>query len=53
MCELERLAVERNCGCVIFGTEIERMDAQRLYESHGYKPDAYRGFKKRLRKPGQ
>jgi len=53
MCELESLAVERNCGYVIFVTEVERTDAQRFYESLGYKPDAYRGFKKRLRKPGQ
>jgi len=53
MCELERLAVERNCGYVIFVTEAERADAQRFYESLGYQPDAYRGFKKRLRKAGQ
>jgi len=51
MCELESLAVERNCGYVIFVTEVERTDAQRFYESLGYEPDAYRGFKKRLRKP--
>jgi ribosomal protein S18 acetylase RimI-like enzyme len=53
MCELERLAAERNCGYVIFVTEVERTDAPRFYESHGYKPDAYRGFKKRLQKSGQ
>ncbi len=51
MCELERLATELNCGYVIFVTEVERTDAQRFYESLGYKPDAYKGFKKRLRKP--
>jgi len=50
MCELERLATELNCGYVIFVTEVERTDAQRFYESLGYKPDAYKGFKKRLRK---
>ena len=50
MCELERLAAELNCGYVIFVTEVERTDAQRFYESLDYKPDAYRGFKKRLRK---
>jgi ribosomal protein S18 acetylase RimI-like enzyme len=50
MCELERLAAERNCGYVIFVTEVERTDAPRFYESHGYKPDAYKGFEKRLRK---
>ena len=48
MCELERLATERNCGYVIFVTEVERTDAHRFYESLGYRPDAYRGFKKRL-----
>ena len=53
MCELESLAVDRDCGYVIFVTEVERTDAQRFYESLGYRPDAYRGFKKRLRKPGQ
>jgi ribosomal protein S18 acetylase RimI-like enzyme len=51
MRELESLAVERNCGYVIFVTEAERTDAQRFYESIAYKPDAYRGFKKRLHKP--
>ena len=50
MSELERLATELNCGYVIFVTEVERTDAQRFYESLGYRPDAYRGFKKRLRK---
>jgi ribosomal protein S18 acetylase RimI-like enzyme len=53
MRELERLAAECDCGYVIFVTEVERTDAQRFYETLGYKPDAYRGFKKRLRKPGQ
>jgi prepilin-type N-terminal cleavage/methylation domain-containing protein len=34
-------------------TESERTDAQRFYESLGYEPDTYKGFKKRLREPGQ
>ena len=53
MCELERRAVESNCGYIIFVTESERTDAHRFYESLGYKPDAYRGFEKRLRTPNQ
>ncbi|MCU0982720.1 MAG: GNAT family N-acetyltransferase [Pirellulaceae bacterium] len=52
MCELEKYAVERNCGYTLFVTESERIDAQRFYESLGYKPDAYKGFKKRVRNPG-
>ena len=52
MCELEKQAVGSGCGYIIFVTEVERTDAQRFYESLGYRPDAYRGFKKRLRKPG-
>ena len=51
MCELEKQAVESNCGYIIFVTESERTDAHRFYASLGYKPDAYKGFKKRLRKP--
>jgi ribosomal protein S18 acetylase RimI-like enzyme len=50
MDELEKMAVDSDCGYVIFVTEVERTDAQRFYESLGYKPDAYRGFKKRLRR---
>lgn len=52
MGELEKYVVERNCGYIIFVTEAERTDAQRFYESLGYQPDAYRGFKKRLHKMG-
>ena len=52
MCELEKYATERDCGYILFVTESERTDAQRFYESLGYKPDAYKGFKKRLRKLG-
>lgn len=48
MRELERLAVERDCQYIIFVTEAERTEAHRFYESLGYKPEAYRGFKKRL-----
>lgn len=52
MCELEKYAAERNCSYILFVTESERTDAQWFYESLGYKPDAYKGFKKRLRKLG-
>jgi GNAT superfamily N-acetyltransferase len=56
MRELERFALEHNCGYILFVTEAERTDAHRFYESFGYKPDAYKGFKKRLppqQKPDQ
>jgi ribosomal protein S18 acetylase RimI-like enzyme len=49
MCEVEKYAVERSCGYILFVTESERTDAQRFYESLGYKPDTHKGFKKRLR----
>lgn len=52
MGELEKHAVECNCGYIIFVTEAERTDAQRFYESLGYQPDAHKGFKKRLRELG-
>lgn len=48
MHELETIAADRVCGYIIFVTEKERIDAHRFYESLGYKPDAYKGFKKRL-----
>jgi ribosomal protein S18 acetylase RimI-like enzyme len=48
MRELETIAADRACGYIIFVTEKERTDAHRFYESLGYKPDAYKGFKKRL-----
>ena len=48
MRELETCAVERGCGYIIFVTEADRIDAHRFYESLGYQPDAYKGFKKRL-----
>ncbi len=50
MRELERCAVKHNCSYIIFVTESERTEAHRFYESFGYKSDAYKGFKKRLRK---
>ena len=53
MCELEKYAAERDCGYILFVTESERTDAQRFCESLGDKPDAYKGFKKHLRKPEQ
>ncbi|UCF95421.1 MAG: GNAT family N-acetyltransferase [Desulfobacterales bacterium] len=49
MRELERYAVKSNCNYIIFVTELERTEAHRFYESIGYKSDAYKGFKKRLK----
>lgn len=49
MRELERCAAENNCSYIIFVTESERTEAHRFYESLGYKSDAYKGFKKRLK----
>jgi GNAT superfamily N-acetyltransferase len=48
MRQLEAHATERGCDYIIFVTENERTEAHRFYESLGYAPDAYRGFKKRL-----
>jgi ribosomal protein S18 acetylase RimI-like enzyme len=48
MRELESIAVERECGYIIFVTECERTEAHRFYESLGYKSDTHKGFKKRL-----
>lgn len=53
MREMEQCAVEYNCNYIIFVTESERKDAHRFYESLGYKSDAYKGFKKRLKKSQQ
>ena len=49
MRELERCAAKHNCSYIIFVTESERTEAHRFYESLGYKSDAYKGFKKRLK----
>jgi ribosomal protein S18 acetylase RimI-like enzyme len=46
--EIENYADSLNCNYIIFVTESERTDAIRFYQSLGYFPDAYRGFKKRL-----
>jgi len=46
--KIENCAISRNCNYIIFVTESERTDALPFYESLGYSPDAYRGFKKRL-----
>jgi GNAT superfamily N-acetyltransferase len=48
MRELERLAITRDCAYIIFVTEQDRTTAHQFYESLGYNPDKYRGFKKRL-----
>jgi len=53
MKELERCASENNCNYIIFVTESERTEAHRFYESIGYKSDAYKGFKKRLKNSQQ
>ena len=53
MRELERYASESNCNYIIFVTESERTEAHRFYESLGYKSDAYKGFKKRLKNSQQ
>jgi GNAT superfamily N-acetyltransferase len=46
--ELEQRAVERGCSYIILVTEEERVGAHRFYQSMGYDPDKYKGFKKRL-----
>ena len=48
MLELERRAVDRGCTYIIFVTEQARDEAVRFYQSLGYDPEKYRGFKKRL-----
>jgi GNAT superfamily N-acetyltransferase len=48
MRKLERQATSRDCAYIIFVTENDRSDAIRFYETLGYSPDKYRGFKKRL-----
>ena len=53
MRELERCAAKQGCNYIIFVTESERTEAHRFYESLGYKSDAYKGFKKRLKKTQQ
>ena len=53
MRELERCATKHNCSYIIFVTESERTEAHRFYESLGYKSNAYKGFKKRLKKSQQ
>ena len=45
--ELERKAADK-CTQIIFVTETNRIDACKFYESVGYKPDTYKGFKKKL-----
>ncbi len=53
MKELERCAYENNCNYIIFVNESERTESHRFYESIGYKSDAYKGFKKRLKNSQQ
>lgn len=49
MCGIERCAVDHGCNYILFVTDSARTKAQRFYESLGYKPDAYKGFKKYLK----
>ena len=46
--ELEKQAIANNCCQIIFVTETDRSDAQRFYESLGYKSEPYKGFKKEI-----
>ncbi|MEL7656197.1 MAG: GNAT family N-acetyltransferase [Bacillota bacterium] len=46
--ELERRAAEK-CNQIILVTEANRIDACSFYESVGYRPEAYKGFKKKLK----
>jgi GNAT superfamily N-acetyltransferase len=48
MQELEECADSRDCSYIIFVTEQDRTTAHQFYQSHGYSPDKYKGFKKRL-----
>ncbi len=50
MLEMEKRAVQRQCGQIVFVTEAERTDSIRFYNSLGYDEESHRGFKKRLRK---
>ena len=52
MRKIETCAISRNCNYIIFVTESERTEALPFYQSLGYSPDAYRGFKKRLGRQG-
>ena len=45
---LEKHACDQGCAYIIFVTETDRLDAHRFYESSGYSPSGYKGFKKRL-----
>ena len=49
MLEMEKQAIQRQCGQIIFVTEAERTDSIRFYNSLGYDAGTHRGFKKRLR----
>ena len=47
--ELEKKAFEHNCSQIILVTETDRIDACKFYESAGYNPNSYKGFKKKLK----
>jgi ribosomal protein S18 acetylase RimI-like enzyme len=48
MLEMEKLAVQQNCGYIMLITDEDRTGAQNFYKSLGYKSDSYRAFKKKL-----
>ena len=49
MLAMEKEALQRKCGQIIFVTEADRTDSIRFYTSLGYDAGTQRGFKKRLR----
>jgi len=45
---IEEQAVSRNCSYIMLVTDSTRVDAQGFYQSLGYHPEDYRGYKKYL-----
>ena len=45
---IEKQASDHGCAYIIFVTESNRKEAHQFYESLGYNPNGYRGFKKRI-----
>jgi ribosomal protein S18 acetylase RimI-like enzyme len=45
---IEEQAVSRNCSYIMLVTDSTRVGAQGFYQSLGYHPGDYRGFKKCL-----
>lgn len=48
MREMESIAAQRDCAYIMLLTDADRPEAQRFYESLGYKTDPYKGYKKSL-----